>query len=331
MAVKSSVVNAFSDDSVTWDALKEYVTQDPDAAVAALASAFSGLSASSSASFKSAVAALATEAGAATTTANNLGAQAVALNKTAASLGSTAEETDVVTASLAATAASMQDTIGAMETANAAYLSGKIPNDVSAMVRQAASETSKKYGLYGQGAVALTARDLGLTSLQIQQQGLTTAATIAGLKSNVATVQGAMGTSIANKAGILSSKASAEAQAASAYSEQYSAQLASKTLRGTLLTGVATLAQNAQDATASWLTSLASYSTAVRTSNLSGLSLESESARAQASLNATVNAQLITMLNNWQILDLEWAKEGKDAVALDQTNFNFLTELAGTT
>ena len=69
---------------------------------------------------------------------------------------------------------SMYDSLqGKMATVVDPMLAGKIPEDVQAQIRQVASENAGIKGLgLGQAGRALVARDLGLTSLQIQAQGL---------------------------------------------------------------------------------------------------------------------------------------------------------------
>ena len=58
----------------------------------------------------------------------------------------------------------------------AAFIRGEIPKDVSDQVAQQSAERALGGGFGGSGAAkALTARDLGLTSLNLVQQGLSTA------------------------------------------------------------------------------------------------------------------------------------------------------------
>ena len=59
-----------------------------------------------------------------------------------------------------------------LSAANAAMLKGEIPADVSASVRRAASENSIMRGVGGQAGRALSARDLGTTSMDIRQKGI---------------------------------------------------------------------------------------------------------------------------------------------------------------
>jgi len=60
-------------------------------------------------------------------------------------------------------------------------LSGEIPDDVAAQLRRQAAEISQQIGVRGQAAQYLTARDLGLTSLDLMQQGLSQAPAALGL------------------------------------------------------------------------------------------------------------------------------------------------------
>lgn len=66
----------------------------------------------------------------------------------------------------------MEASVDRLSAANASMLRGEIPADVSAAVRRAASETSIRGGVFGSSAKALSARDLGLTSLDIKQKGI---------------------------------------------------------------------------------------------------------------------------------------------------------------
>lgn len=91
------------------------------------------------------------------------------------------------------TTAPVTEQLGAMErsvdqlaAANASLLRGEIPADVSAAVRRAASETSIRGGVFGSSAQALSARDLGLTSLDIQQRGMTNQQAIIDSRAAVA-------------------------------------------------------------------------------------------------------------------------------------------------
>lgn len=70
-------------------------------------------------------------------------------------------------------------------------LAGKVPDDVSRMVSTRAAETAGQFGIFGDDAGgagrAMEARDLGLTSLQLQGQGAQMAKENAGLWSAAAT------------------------------------------------------------------------------------------------------------------------------------------------
>ena len=63
-------------------------------------------------------------------------------------------------------------------------LRGQLPGDVEAVVRQAASESSVAQGMFGQSAQARTARDLGLTSLGMMQQGAALETQASTLRAN---------------------------------------------------------------------------------------------------------------------------------------------------
>ena len=67
---------------------------------------------------------------------------------------------------------SLEDSINRLSEANASMLKGEIPADVSAAVRRAASESSVTGGIFGGSSRALSARDLGRTSMEIKQQGI---------------------------------------------------------------------------------------------------------------------------------------------------------------
>ena len=81
----------------------------------------------------------------------------------------------------------MGASIETMNSANESMLKGEIPADVSAAVRRAASENSIMRGIGGQAGRALSARDLGVTSSAIQQQGMQNQEKIAGLQQTLAT------------------------------------------------------------------------------------------------------------------------------------------------
>jgi len=66
---------------------------------------------------------------------------------------------------------SMEESIQKLETANEPYLRGEIPEDVQSQLRRTASERIQQSGIGGQVAEARSARDFGLTSLQIQEAG----------------------------------------------------------------------------------------------------------------------------------------------------------------
>lgn len=67
--------------------------------------------------------------------------------------------------------AGMAESLDRMSRANAALISGEIPADVSSAVRRSASESSITRGSFGASARALSARDLGRTSLDVMKQG----------------------------------------------------------------------------------------------------------------------------------------------------------------
>lgn len=73
--------------------------------------------------------------------------------------------------------------INKLSEANASLLKGEIPADVAASVRRAASENSIVRGIGGQAARALSARDLGINSMDIQQRGIQNEDTILEAKN----------------------------------------------------------------------------------------------------------------------------------------------------
>jgi len=81
---------------------------------------------------------------------------------------------------------SLEDSIRRMSEANASLLKGEIPADVSAAVRRAAAESSVTGGIFGSSSRNLSARDLGRTSLSIQQAGMENEQQIAESKRTVA-------------------------------------------------------------------------------------------------------------------------------------------------
>jgi hypothetical protein len=84
---------------------------------------------------------------------------------------------------------------GAMEQADIAgaqaiqniqgMLRGELPPDVEAQLKRTSAEVAQQIGVRGQAAQYLTARDLGLTSLDMMQQGLAQAPAAFGLTSQV--------------------------------------------------------------------------------------------------------------------------------------------------
>ena len=60
---------------------------------------------------------------------------------------------------------------GQMASRAESYLKGEIPDDVSAQIRQVAAEGSAAQGMFGQAAGGRVARDFGLTSLDLVNQG----------------------------------------------------------------------------------------------------------------------------------------------------------------
>lgn len=66
--------------------------------------------------------------------------------------------------------------------ANEAQLRGEIPGDVTAAVRQGTAESSLTAGLFGPASVQLGVQQLGTTSLNIKQQGIENAKSIATLR-----------------------------------------------------------------------------------------------------------------------------------------------------
>jgi len=81
---------------------------------------------------------------------------------------------------------SLEDSIRRMSEANASLLKGEIPADMSAAVRRAAAESSVTGGIFGSSSRNLSARDLGRTSLSIQQAGMENEQQIAESKRTAA-------------------------------------------------------------------------------------------------------------------------------------------------
>ena len=76
-------------------------------------------------------------------------------------------------------------TLADLEKPTQQLLSGQIPSDVTAQIRQITAEKSGSSGLFGQASRALLARDLGKTSLELVQAG----ATMAASRAEIATRQ----------------------------------------------------------------------------------------------------------------------------------------------
>ena len=62
-----------------------------------------------------------------------------------------------------------------------AWLRGEIPDDAAAVVRRNAAEVATQIGVRGQASQYLTARDLGLTSLDLMERGLKYSGEAAGI------------------------------------------------------------------------------------------------------------------------------------------------------
>lgn len=77
--------------------------------------------------------------------------------------------------------------VSEMKTANESRMKGQISGDVADQIRINAAEVSgaSGIGVDSPAARALTARDLGLTSMDIQERGLATAGQIAGIQSEI--------------------------------------------------------------------------------------------------------------------------------------------------
>lgn len=84
--------------------------------------------------------------------------------------------------------AGVETSIDKVSAANESALKGEIPADVSASVRKAASENSIMRGIGGQAGRALSARDLGATSMDIKERGMATEAKTAEMRGTLATV-----------------------------------------------------------------------------------------------------------------------------------------------
>lgn len=80
----------------------------------------------------------------------------------------------------------LQSSVDQMNQANQAGLRGEISGDVAAQVRMQSAEKADLLGISGQAGQGLTARDLGLTSLSVQQQAIQTQGQISGLQQSLA-------------------------------------------------------------------------------------------------------------------------------------------------
>ena len=80
----------------------------------------------------------------------------------------------------------LETSIEKLSEANASMLKGEIPADVSAAVRRSAAESSLAGGLFGGSSRALTARDLGRTSLDIRQRGIENEKAVVDARSGLA-------------------------------------------------------------------------------------------------------------------------------------------------
>lgn len=91
------------------------------------------------------------------------------------------------------------NSIDKLSAANESLLKGEIPADVAASVRRAASENSIVSGVRGQAARAMSARDLGLTSMDIRQKGVEAEGAIANARSGLATLHQKFSEMLANR------------------------------------------------------------------------------------------------------------------------------------
>ena len=67
----------------------------------------------------------------------------------------------------------LKENASKMESLSSSYLKGEIPSDVQAQIRRLTSERGLASGIgRGQAGQAMTARDLGLTSMDLQSQGV---------------------------------------------------------------------------------------------------------------------------------------------------------------
>lgn len=84
------------------------------------------------------------------------------------------------------TISDMGASVDKLSAANAPLVAGKIPDSVAAQVRQIAAESTSGAGIFGPGARAVTARDLGTTAIDIMQRGFTNEATINSIRESQA-------------------------------------------------------------------------------------------------------------------------------------------------
>lgn len=83
----------------------------------------------------------------------------------------------------------LQASLDSMNEVNQSFLAGEVPNDVAVQVAKSAAAKAQVGGIFGQSARALSARDLGLTSLDLVQKGVAQQASIADLQRTSAAAE----------------------------------------------------------------------------------------------------------------------------------------------
>jgi hypothetical protein len=117
-----------------------------------------------------------------------------------------------------------QAMIGQATANTASLLRGEIPSDVQSAIQRADAETALAGGFAGSGAAkALTARDLGLTSLNLEQTGQTQMQNLIGMTRNYLMPQPVNPTSLLPLSDLISTSAWSKASTFQAGEAEYTA------------------------------------------------------------------------------------------------------------
>lgn len=210
------------------------------------------------------------------------------------------ESVDPMLANIDASFLSIEANINAMNDVNKSLLAGEIPSDVSAQVRRMASESSGAKGLgTGLASQNLTARDLGLTSAQIQQQGLQNQQAIVGLQQGTT---GLKQESVKLREGIRE------------FNESYKLQ-------------VSQLKENQRQFNDTYKLQTQAFLEDIRKTDLSAVALEQERQMFNAQMNTQTLSYIVSMTNQAMQTQFDYSKEGLDSAALITSVDNMISSI----